>query len=108
MKRALVAFLLIAVATPLAAKTIRLRGTVAGAYDAPLTIRVGSGPYEDAAMRRLGAWNVYGLGTPGGGLGGIAVPPSPSRWHSAAVDGSAFLSDAIDAEPPPFVVAFDA
>jgi hypothetical protein len=108
MKKSIVVILLVMAAVPLAAKTIRIRGTLAGPYDPPLTVRVGSGPYGDAASRRLGAPDAYGLGKADDGIGGIAIPPSPSQWHSAAVDGNTFVSEAVDAATQPLIVAFDA
>ncbi|HYK02929.1 MAG TPA: carboxypeptidase-like regulatory domain-containing protein [Thermoanaerobaculia bacterium] len=108
MKRWLVLLSLFFAAVPLMAKTIRISGTIEGPYDPPLTVRVGSGPPAAAVLRRLGAPDAYGLGRTDGSVAGIEIPPSPSQWHSAAVDGARFVSDAIDAGKSPVLVVFDA
>jgi hypothetical protein len=96
-------------AMPLCAKSVRIRGAVGGTWEAPLTVRIGSGPYTPAAKRRLNAPDAYGLARPGGGIvPANAIPASPSQWQFAHVVDGSFLSDPVDVATTPVVVAFDA
>src|ERR1051325_10744321 len=109
MKKSIAALILVMTAMPLCAKSVRIRGAVGGTWEAPLTVRIGSGPYTPAAKRRLNAPDAYGLARPGGGIvPANAIPASPSQWQFAHVVDGSFLSDPVDVATTPVVVAFDA
>lgn len=89
------------------AEAIRLSGSIAGGGDG-VRVRIGDGPREhclERAYRALGRSAPPSIST---SAAGVPLPPSPPRWHTASVDGTAFESGWIAASTEPQLVAFDA